>query len=77
MCIRDRAQAIGIADKIDNFESIVVCRADHGDPWASFKRGRDVQLALFERMAAEVAKLPAHPLIDDFTAALDRVRRTG
>ena len=70
------AQAIGIADKIDNFESIVVCRAEHGDPWAVFKRGREVQLALFERMAEQIARLPRHPLIDEFEAALERVRNT-
>jgi (p)ppGpp synthase/HD superfamily hydrolase len=69
------AQAIGLADKIDNFESIVVCRAEHGDPWASFKRGRDVQLALFDRLAEKVSALPPHPLIDAYREALERVRQ--
>jgi hypothetical protein len=31
------AQAITLADKIDNLESLLVCRADHGDPWAQLK----------------------------------------
>src|ERR1700677_2228357 len=34
------AQAIAIADKTDNFVSIVVCAADHGDPWSVLKRGQ-------------------------------------
>jgi len=70
------AQAIGIADKIDNFESIVVCRGAHGDPWALFKRGRDVQLALFEAFAAKLRVLRPHPLIDEYDDAMARVRAT-
>jgi (p)ppGpp synthase/HD superfamily hydrolase len=70
------AQAITLADKIDNFESIVLCRAEHGDPWPLFKRGRDVQLALFAHFEEKVAALPPHPLIDEYREALARVRAT-
>ncbi len=68
------AQAIGLADKIDNFESIAVCRAEHGDPWPLFKRGRDVQLALFALFEEKVLALPPHPLVDEYREALARVR---
>ena len=44
------AQAITLADKIDNFQSIIVCArvfAPTRDPWAMFKRGRDAQIGRF------------------------------
>ncbi|UQA61679.1 HD domain-containing protein [Polyangium aurulentum] len=63
------AQAITIADKIDNFESIVVCATTHGDPWAMFKRGRDVQMAGFENLRNRILTLPPHSIIDAFEAA--------
>lgn len=65
------AQAITLADKIDNFQSIVVCASDHGDPWAMFRRGRDLQVARFEELRAMCGALPPHPLIDEYAAALD------
>ncbi len=70
------AQAIGIADKIDNFESILVSVAAYGaEPtWAMFKRGRQAQLARFEAIAAVVAALPPHPLIRCFEDRLAAVR---
>jgi (p)ppGpp synthase/HD superfamily hydrolase len=68
------AQAVSIADKIDNFASIVVCSADHGDPWSMLKRGRDVQIAGFEAFARVVASLPVHPLCTELQAALSTVR---
>ena len=69
------AQAIGIADKIDNFASIVVCAKDHGDPWPMFKRGKAAQLERFDALLAKARALPPHALIDEYAAALDEVRR--
>jgi (p)ppGpp synthase/HD superfamily hydrolase len=69
------AQAITLADKIDNFWSIVVCAKDHGDPWAQFKRGRDAQLQRFDALLEGARALPAHPLVDEYRAALDEVRK--
>ena len=68
------AQAVSLADKIDNFESIIVCAHDHGDPWPMFKRGRDAQLERFDAIARIATTLPPHPLIDEFNAALTAVR---
>jgi (p)ppGpp synthase/HD superfamily hydrolase len=68
------AQAISLADKIDNFESILVCTAELGDPWAMFKRGRDAQLQRFDALAAKALALAPHPLIDEYRDALERVR---
>jgi (p)ppGpp synthase/HD superfamily hydrolase len=68
------AQAITLADKIDNFESIVVCSEYHGDPWAMFKRGKGAQLERFDALAGLARSLPPHPLIDEFHLALERVR---
>jgi (p)ppGpp synthase/HD superfamily hydrolase len=68
------AQAIGIADKIDNFASIVVCASDHGDPWSLLKRGRDAQLHAFEAFGAVVAGLPPHALCLEFQEALTTLR---
>ncbi|HLM75771.1 MAG TPA: HD domain-containing protein [Polyangiaceae bacterium] len=68
------AQAITLADKVDNFQSIVVCSRHHGDPWALFKRGRDAQLARFDALLAMTRSLPAHHLITEFERALEEVR---
>ena len=46
------AQAITLADKIDNFQSIIVCARVHGDPWAMFKRGRDAQIGRFRDLSS-------------------------
>ena len=67
------AQAITLADKIDNFESILVCARHHGDPWAQFKRGRAAQLQRFEALRALLAGLAPHPLIDEYERALGEV----
>lgn len=64
------AQAITLADKIDNLESIVVCAHTHGDPWKMFKRGREAQLARFRELEARAAQLPPHPLIEEYGRAL-------
>lgn len=69
------AQAITLADKIDNFQSIVVCARVFGDPWPMFKRGRDAQLGRFRELLARARALPAHALVDEFAAALDAVER--
>ena len=71
------AQAISLADKIDNFESILVCRAWHGDPWAMFKRGKAAQIHRFRAMAGVAEGLPQHPLIDRFMALLVRLEADG
>lgn len=68
------AQAITLADKIDNFESIVLCRELYGDPWVMFRRGRDAQLERFDLLAENLDALRPHPLIDEYRAALERVR---
>jgi (p)ppGpp synthase/HD superfamily hydrolase len=67
------AQAITLADKIDNLQSIVVCAQLYGDPWAQFKRGRTEQLARFAALSQAALRLPAHPLIDEFVRALAQV----
>jgi (p)ppGpp synthase/HD superfamily hydrolase len=67
------AQAITLADKIDNFQSIVVCARAFGEPWAMFKRGRDVQVARFRELLERTKPLAAHPLIDEYAAALTAV----
>lgn len=64
------AQAITLADKIDNFESIVVCARVFGDPWPLFKRGRDVQIARFRDLLDRTKPLAAHPLIVEYAEAL-------
>jgi len=68
------AQAIAIADKIDNFTSIVVCARDHGDPWSMLKRGKDVQMQRFEAFARVVAALPPHPLCAELEESLTTLR---
>jgi (p)ppGpp synthase/HD superfamily hydrolase len=68
------AQAISLADKIDNFLSIARCAADYGDPWAMFKRGKAEQLARFAALEAKLADLPPHPLVDEYRTALAAVR---
>jgi (p)ppGpp synthase/HD superfamily hydrolase len=69
------AQAVAVADKIDNFQSILVCAAAHGPEatWRMFKRGRDAQVERFDAMAKVIATLPAHPLLREFQAALSAV----
>lgn len=68
------AQAISLADKIDNFESILVCADQHGNPWAMFKRGKADQLARFTELEAKLVDLAPHPIIDEFLATLEKVR---
>ena len=71
------AQAISLADKIDNLRSIVVCARLHGDPWAMFKRGREPQLARFEAMrsaAREITQAQMKALVREYEEALDAVR---
>jgi (p)ppGpp synthase/HD superfamily hydrolase len=68
------AQAIAIADKLDNFASIQVCAREHGDPWPMFKRGRQAQIERFEAFERLVRGLPPHPLCVEYSEALDAVR---
>ena len=69
------AQAITLADKIDNFQSILVCAADWGDPWAMFKRGKPAQLERFDALLSKARTLPSHALIDEYASTLDQVRK--
>jgi len=71
------AQAITLADKIDNLRSIAVCARDWGDPWSQFKRGRDAQLARFDALLLAARALPPHPLVDELADALEQARRVG
>jgi hypothetical protein len=67
------AQAISLADKIDNFQSIIVCArvfAPAHDPWAMFKRGRDAQVGRFRDLLVRARALPEHPLIDEYASVL-------
>ena len=68
------AQAITLADKIDNFQSIIVCATTFGDPWKMFKRGKDQQLGRFNDLAdrAKAAK-PDHPLVAEYLTTLAAV----
>jgi len=68
------AQAITLADKIDNFESIVLCRQLYGNPWAMFRRGRDAQLERFDLLAEHLDSLAPHALIDEYRSVLEQVR---
>lgn len=69
------AQAISLADKIDNFWSILLCKSDHGDPWSMFKRGREAQLARFVALEAALPPLQPHALIDEYRDVLARLTR--
>lgn len=71
------AQAITLADKIDNLESLLVCRADHGDPWAQLKRGREAQLERFFALERAARTLAPHPLVDEYSAVLAEVERSA
>lgn len=68
------AQAITLADKLDNFESIRVCARYHGNPWAQFKRGREAQLQRFDALAQAIRTLPPHALIGEYLDELERLR---
>ena len=68
------AQAITLADKLDNFVSIERCKTDFGDPWAQFKRGKTEQLERFDALLVRARRLPPHAIIDEYSAALDRLR---
>jgi (p)ppGpp synthase/HD superfamily hydrolase len=68
------AQAITLADKIDNFQSIIVCAATFGDPWKMFKRGKDQQLGRFNDLAERAkAVKPDHPLVAEYLTTLAAV----
>lgn len=69
------AQAITLADKIDNFQSIMVCATSFGDPWAMFKRGKDAQLERFRALLERARSLPAHPLIDEYARTLEALEK--
>jgi (p)ppGpp synthase/HD superfamily hydrolase len=67
------AQAIAIADKIDNFLSIAVCARDHGNPWTMFRRGRSTQLAYFSKFMRIAESVRPHPIIEELCDAFREV----
>lgn len=67
------AQAITLADKIDNFQSIIVCARVFGDPWPMFKRGREAQVGRFRDLLARTKALAPHALVDEYAAVLAEV----
>jgi len=67
------AQAITLADKIDNLQSIIVCARTWGDPWSMFKRGRDAQLERFHALRERAEALPKHAIVDEYVAVLREV----
>lgn len=67
------AQAITLADKIDNFQSIIVCARSFGDPWKMFKRGRTAQVDQFRELATRASALTKHGLIDEYVVTLATV----
>jgi (p)ppGpp synthase/HD superfamily hydrolase len=67
------AQAITLADKIDNLQSILVCAQDFGDPWAQFKRGREAQLERFRALLERARRLSPHPLVDEYARVVAAV----
>jgi len=68
------AQAITLADKIDNFRSIIVCAERYGSPWPMFKRGKAAQLERFNAIEAATRGLKPHPLIEEYRQTLELVR---
>lgn len=69
------AQAITLADKIDNFQSIIVCARVFGDPWAMFKRGKPAQIERFTALHDAAKKLAPHPIIEEYARTLSEVER--
>jgi (p)ppGpp synthase/HD superfamily hydrolase len=67
------AQAITLADKIDNFQSIIVCARSFGDPWKMFKRGRDAQVHRFRDLQERASRLPRHGIIEEYGVTLREV----
>lgn len=68
------AQAITLADKIDNFQSIIVCAGVHGDPWKMFKRGKDAQIGRFKDLEARALAIrPDHALVVEYVSTLASV----
>lgn len=67
------AQAITLADKIDNFQSIIVCARVFGDPWAMFKRGKAAQIERFRALHDAARRLAPHPLVDEYGRVLSEV----
>jgi (p)ppGpp synthase/HD superfamily hydrolase len=72
------AQAITLADKIDNLESIVVAARDHGDPWPLFKRGKADQLQRFGALLTAARAIEGHAVLakmsDELSGALEAAR---
>lgn len=71
------AQAITLADKIDNLQSLVVCADLHGNPWDQLKRGRAAQLQRYRALLELARELSPHPLIDEFAEAVAQAERVS
>jgi len=69
------AQAVAVADKIDNFLSIAVCARDHGNPWTMFRRGRESQLAYFSAFIRIADTLRPHDLIEELRDAFSQIEK--
>ncbi len=67
------AQAIILADKIDNLRSVLVVARHYGDPWAMLKASRAEQLDRFRALEATLDVLPPHPLINLYRETLGDV----
>lgn len=68
------AQAITLADKIDNFQSIIVCAKQFGDPWKMFKRGKVEQVGRFTELKERaLAANASHPLVGEYVRVLAEV----
>lgn len=64
------AQAITLADKIDNFQSIITCKESFGEPWGMFKRGKAEQVARFRELLVRARTLPPHPIVEEYAETL-------
>lgn len=69
-------RAISACDKIHNMKSILQSLRAGCDVWAVFKRGRDAQLARFERMLPLFAESPGGALAEEYAQTLEALRST-
>ncbi len=70
------AQAITLADKIDNFQSIIARAREHGDLVVDVQ-ARSTSRSRGSKRRAMCRGLPPHPLLDEYGAVLDELLSTG